>query len=143
MRSQGKWLAIASFAALLAIAGASALADDVLIFNASHETRIGSLVLPPGSYLIRSDSSMETRNVLTVWSVDEKKFFGYVLATYASSSKGKSSTDQLVFDGADGRTIREWIVAAKGSGYAFSPAPVPTALAKKGRGKAGEVVAAR
>ncbi|MFI5181993.1 MAG: hypothetical protein ACHQPI_11415 [Thermoanaerobaculia bacterium] len=141
MRSPGKWLAIAACAALLAITGAPALADDVVVFDATQQVRIGSLVLEPGTYLIRSSFSMENRNVLTVWSRDEEKFFGYVLATYASSSKPKSPTDQLVFDGADGRTIREWIVAWKGSGYAFSPAKVSPALAA--RGKAGSAVAAR
>ena len=141
MRSPAKWLAVLACAAFLAIAGAPALADDVLVFRASHQIQIGSLVLEPGSYLIRSDSSMETRNVLTVWSANGKKFFGFVLALYPSSSRLKSPTDQLVFDGADGRTLREWIVASRGSGYIFSPVKVSPALAT--RGTAGAFVAAQ
>jgi hypothetical protein len=141
MRNPGKWLSLLAFGAFLAILAAPAVADDVLVFNASDQTRIGALVLEPGSYLIRSDSSMETRNVLTVWSADEKKFFGFVLANYTSSSKKDGPAHQLVFDGKDDRTIKAWTVAWRGTTYIFSSAPESTALAR--RGKAGTVVAAR
>ncbi|HQR45630.1 MAG TPA: hypothetical protein PLB02_04155 [Thermoanaerobaculia bacterium] len=140
MRNPGTWLSLLAFGALLAILGAPAVADDVLVFDVTTPVQIGSLVLEPGTYLIRSGFSRENRNVLTVWSRDEEKFFGYVLANY-SSWRERIPEDQLDFDGKDGRVIKAWTVAWKGHTYSFSSAPVSTALAS--RGKAGSVVAAR
>jgi hypothetical protein len=140
MRVPMKWLSLVVFGALVAIPGAPALADDVFVFDAAQQVRIGPLVLEPGTYLIRSSSSMENRNVLTVWSRDEEKFFGYVLANYSTRSE-KLPEHRVVYDEKGGRTIKAWNVAWKGSTYIFSSAPVSTDLAS--RGKAGSVVAAR
>ncbi len=128
--------------AILALAAAAtpALADDVVALDVAQQVRIGSLVLEPGTYLIRSRSSAENRNVLTVWSRNEEKFFGYVLANYATSMP-TIPEDEFVFDGKDGRVVRAWKVAWKGTVYHFRPALEPTALA--GRERAGSIVAAR
>ncbi len=141
MRSPGKWLLILACAAFVALVGAPALADDVVIFDVSNQVRIGSLVLEPGTYLIRSSSARQDRNVLAVWSPDEDTFYGFVLANYASFSKKSAPEHQLVFDGNDSHVIKAWTVAWRGSTYFFSAAPVSTAPAS--RGKAGSVVAAR
>jgi len=140
MRVPLKWLSLALFGALVAVVAVPAFADDVVAFDAAQQVRIGSLVLEPGTYVIRSSSSKENRNVLTVWSRDEEKFFGHVLANYSFWSE-RIPEDQIVYDEKGDRIIRAWKVAWKGSTYTFSSAPVSTALAS--RGKAGSVVAAR
>lgn len=140
MRVPLKWLSLVVFGVFVAIVGVPALADDVVVFDAAQQVRIGSLVLPPGTYVIRSSFSMENRNVLTVWSRDEEKFFGYVLANYSTRSE-RIPEHQVVYDEKGGRIIKAWKVAWKGTTYIFSSAPVSTALAS--RGKAGSVVAAR
>ncbi len=140
MRVPVKWLSLVVFGALVAIPGVPALADDVVVFDAAQQVQIGSLLLEPGTYLIRSSSSMENRNVLTVWSRDEDKFFGYVLANYSPWSE-RIPDHRVVYDEKGGRVIKAWKVAWKGTTYVFSSAPVSTALAS--RGKAGSVVAAR
>ena len=124
----------------LAAAAVPALADDVVSLDVAQQARIGSLVLPPGTYVIRSKFSRENRNVLMVWSGNEAKFLGYVLANYTTSS-ATTPSDEFVYDGKDGQVVKAWKVAWKGSVYHFSAAPEPAALA--GQAKTGSIVAAR
>ena len=129
--------------ALLVSAAPAARADDVAVVTASQQIRVGSLVLGPGAYLLRSDSSMGTRNVILVSSLDEKTFHGLVLANHDCSPSLVGPEDRLVFDEADGRTLRTWIVGWRGVGYFLSPAPVSPALAARARVRVERPVAAR
>jgi hypothetical protein len=140
MRNPGSWPSLLVCAASLALARAPALADDVVNLDVPQQVRIGPLVLEPGSYVIRSRSAMENRNVLAVWTAGERTFVGFLPATY-STSKTASPTNEFVCDGKDGRVIRAWNVGRRGTTYSFSSAPESTALAA--RGNAGSVVAAR
>ena len=142
MRFLGRWLASLACAALLAIV-APALADDVVAVTADQPTRIGSLVLEPGSYLLHSDSSMGTRNVLMVTSLDEKKFVGYVFANFDCCRELKAPVDRLELDEAGVRTLRSWTVAWRGAAYYFSPSPVSPAMAARVPARAGTRVATR
>ncbi len=123
MRSLRSRLILIACGALLAAVGVPALADDVVVFDVSQQARIGSLVLDPGSYVIRSDTTQTTRSVVTVWNAAETSFIGFVLAT-CSPMEGPIPADVLVY-GDDGRTITAWNVARKGTTYTFSAAPPP------------------
>ncbi len=143
MKTHGTWLVLLACGALLATAAGPLLADDSIVVTAAHPIRIGALALEPGSYVLRSDSSMGTRNVLSVTSADGRTFFGFVLANYDCAPYLRSTTDKVVYDEKDGQTVRMWIVGWREVGYFFTPAPVPPALAARARAKTGALVAAR
>jgi hypothetical protein len=142
MRTFWRCLAAAAFG-LLVLAAAPALADDQVLVTADQPIRIGSLLLGPGDYALRSDSSRGTRNVLSVTSPDGKTFYGLVLANFDVAPEAKLPSDRLVFDEADGKTLRSWVVAWRGATYLFQPGPVPPALAAKVRRSPDAATAAR
>ena len=134
MRSVVTRLAVLGFGALLAVATAPAiLADDAVVITAHQGIRIGTLALDPGSYLLLSSSSIPTRNVVVVTSPDRKEVHGFVLAIHESGSHLASAADKVILGGKDGRTVRTWVVAWKDTGYTFSSAPLPPALAARAR----------
>jgi len=141
MKKPGNWHTLVILGLFLAAAGAPALGDDVLLFDVTDQMRIGSVVLDPGTYALRSSHARQDRNVLTLWSADEGKYLGCVLAHFSPGSRRNGPTDAIVFAGADGKVVKSWSVASKGRSYLFGAAPASPALA--GRGNPGSVVAAR
>ena len=131
MRSAVAFLAVLGCGTLLAVAAPAAIADDTVVIAAHQGIRIGALALEPGSYLLRAPSGIPTRNVVVVTSPDGMKFYGFVLATHESGRHMASATDRVVVSEKDSRTVRAWVVAWKDTGYTFSPAPVPPALAAR------------
>jgi hypothetical protein len=133
MRSAVNWLGVLGCGALLAFAAPAAPADDAVVVTAHQRIRIGSLALEPGSYLLRAPSGIPTRNVVVVTSPDGMKFYGFVLATHESGHHMTNTTDKVVVSEKDNRTVQAWVVAWKDTGYTFSSAPVPPALAASAR----------
>lgn len=133
MRSAVTCLAVLGCGALLAVAAPAAITDDAVVITAYQGIRIGALALEPGSYLLRAPSGIPTRNVVVVTSPDGMKFYGFVLATHESGHHMISTTDKVVVSEKDSRTVQAWVVAWKDTGYTFSSAPVPPALAARAR----------
>ncbi len=135
MKSTGRIFAACLVGALLGFAAPSLADDDLVGLKVGHPVRIGNLTLQPGDYLLRAEASQINHSLVRVTSLDETKFYGYVLAHMDCSWKMRSNVDKFVFDPSNDQVLQTWVVRWKEAGYTFSPAPVSAEMTARAQKK--------
>lgn len=142
MRGVPGGLALALFGALLVLAAAPAVADDdILSINVNQQTRLGPLVLEPGDYYLIADMSRANHRLVLVMSHDLTRLHGLVLAQPEYCVRYRGRANGLLFGASDWNRLEGWVVGDKGFGYSFTTAPVPAAMAARGRQRAAAITA--
>jgi hypothetical protein len=113
MRTMSKWTVAGALAAVVTIGPAARADDYVAVFTLEEESRVGSVVLPPGSYAFRAVDGTGGQTFARVTSADETKRFAVLPILRLTGRNGSAASgDRLTWDQGTGRLLT-WDVGSK------------------------------